>query len=321
MRWASTWRWGRGVMVVTMFLLVGCGVPREPLRIGMDTWPPYGLFHLAQQRGFFAAEGVEVKLFDFMSLSDTRRAFENGKLDGVATTLVEVLMARDASPRDLRAVRVVDVSDGADVILAPTTVRSMRDLRGKRIGVEPASLNTYVLARALEREGLKLSDIIAVPGDPHSMCDDLLAGALDAVVTYPPESARVLADPRFRAVFSSRDIPGEIVDVLAFDAEVLEGRSDEVAGVLRALDRALVYLKENPAESFTIMADRAGITPEEFGRLLESGIILAGPGPQAEYFAAGGQLQSVARSIASTLRGGGLLSDRAGVEDCVAVRP
>ncbi|MBU3666469.1 MAG: hypothetical protein FGM15_11430 [Chthoniobacterales bacterium] len=298
-----------------------CARYQSPLRIGMDIWPPYGLFYLAQQKGFFADEGVEVKLFDFWAISDVRRAFETGKLDGVATTLVEVLMARDASPRDLRAVRLIDFSNGADVILARREIDSMQDLRGKRIGVEPASLNTYVLVRALEKAGMQPSDVVAVPKEPRTMCDELLAGQLDAVVTYPPESARVLADPRFHAVFSSRDIPGEIVDVLALDARVLRERPREVAAMLRALDRACDYLRENPEEALRVMADRAGMPLEEFSLALGSGIELVAPSEQGAYFGPDKKLQTVADNIARILRAAGLLSGRPGVADCVSLPP
>lgn len=312
-----------GILACCLILciLAACKRPEQPLRIGMDTWPPYGLFYLAQEKGFFRDEGVAVKLLDFGAISDVRRAFEQGKLDGVATTVVEVLMARDATARDLRAVRVIDVSEGGDVIIAPRNVRSMGDLRGKRIGVEPASLNMYVLARALEKAGMGLQDVIAVPMEPRSMCDDLLAGHIDAVVTYPPESGRVLADPRFHAVFTSGEIPGEILDVLAFDAPILRSRAEDIAGVVRALDRAFQYSKENPQDSWRIMADRAGVSPEEFSRQLATGIILVPPGRQGDYFGAGGKLQAAADSIARTLRGVGLMSGRAGVTDCVAGQP
>lgn len=309
------------LVAVSALLLAGCPRPREPLRIGVDTWPPYGLFYLAQAKGFFRDEGVTVKLLDFGAVSDVRRAYEQGKLDGVATTVVEVLMARDATARDLRVVRLIDISEGGDVILAKESIRSMRDLRGKRIGVEPASLNMYVLARALEKAGMTFKDVTVVPKEPRAMCDELLADRLDAVVTYPPESARVLADPRFHTVFTSLEIPGEIIDVLAFDARALRARPRDIAGVMRALDRALQYLKENPQDSWRIMADRAGVSPEEFGRLLTAGIILVTPEQQAAYIGDGGKLQAIADSIARTLRGVGLMSDRAGVTDCVGKQP
>lgn len=311
----------RMAAVLVLALLTACSQHHEPLRIGLSDWPTFQLLHLAQEKGFFRKEGVEVRLLDFGALSDTRRAFESGKLDGLATSVIELLAVRDASLHDLRAVAVFDVSEGGDVILAPKNIRSMRDLRGHRIGIEPASLSTFLLARALEKEGLKFADVIAVPKEPRGMCNELLEGSLDAAVTYPPQSARVLANPRFRTIFSSRNIPGEIIDVLAFDAESLRTRPHEVAAVTRALKHAWQFLADNPEESLRIMAKCPQVSTAEFERQLSKGILLIPPEQQSAYLGPNGKLRIAAASAAQTLLNAGLLSDRPDLTDLIAELP
>ena len=148
---------------VLSLLLAGCGQPKSPpLRVGINAWPPYEFLFLAQEKGFFRDAGVDVKLVEFGSLSDARQAFENGKLDGWAATLVEVVMVHDGAMRKPRILRLLDFSDGADVIIAGKDTQSIRDLRGKRCGVEQASLGVFLLGRALESEGLHLTDVTLV---------------------------------------------------------------------------------------------------------------------------------------------------------------
>lgn len=322
---ARNWSWAAGGVTVCLrgilalsVVLAGCGKPaRQALRVGVNAWPGYEFVYLAQEKGFFREAGVDVRLVEFGSLSDSRRAFETDKLDGFATTIVEVLMARDAAPRDLRIVRVVDFSDGADVVIAGRDVHSVRDLRGKRVGVELASLGIFVLARALELEGLSLGDVTPVANDQRTMREQLLAGDLEATVAYPPESAMTLKDARFRVVFSSRQVPGEVVDVLAFDGEVLRLRAREVAAFLKAMDRAYEFFRQKPDEACSVMAEREGISPAEFKKQLMDGIKLVSPGEQASYFQSGGKLRPAVEAVARSLRGVKLISDRSQVTDCL----
>ena len=297
----------------------GCAKnPGDPLRIGINMWPGFEPIYLAQEKGFFREAGVEVRLVEFGSLSESRRAYEGGKLDGMAGTIIEVLMARDVAARDLRIFRIVDFSSGADRIVAGSGIRSMADLRGKRVGLELASLGIYILARALETEGMTLADVKPVSRSQRAMCDALLAGELDAVVTYPPESARVLRDARFREVFSSRQIPGEVVDVLSLDGAILRHRPGQVAAFNKALDRAMDYLKQHPDEACRIMGEREDVPGPEFERLLGEGITLVPPGEQAAYLGGGGKLRPVVDRVARSLLEAKLISGKPGIADCLS---
>lgn len=286
------------------------------IRIGINAWPGYELVHLAAVKGFFAEEGLEVNLVEFDSLADAGRAYRVGQIDGLATTMVEVIMVRDDSQRDLRVTRVFDVSEGADVIVAPRTIGSMNDLRGLPIGVELQSLGTFMLGRALELNGMQFSDVRPVSSDQTSMEEILLAGDLSAVVTYPPVAIRLLENEKFHTIFSSAEIPGEVVDVLAVDAPLLRGDPSVAAALNRALDKAWDYFLANKEESIAIMAARERITPEEFEETLRGGIQLLSPAESAAFIATGGKLKAVAESTAKFLRMMKVIGDKPGVADC-----
>lgn len=275
------------------------------------------MIYLAQAKGFFEDEGVEVDLVDFGSLSDSRRAHELGKLDGLATTVVDVLMVRDASEVDPEIIRVFNVSEGADVIVARKEIGSVKDLRGKRVGVELASLGIFVLARALEQHGLSLDDVTPVSKDQRTMCEDVLDGTLDAAVTHPPEGTRVLADPAYHALFTSAEMPGEVVDVLAVNRDVLDGRSEDVAALQAALDRAFEHWQDNPEEAHRIMARRHQVSPEQFGIMLTNGIRLVPPSEQQVYFNEEGLLKEAVDGSARFLQSIGLLSKNGHVTNCL----
>jgi NitT/TauT family transport system substrate-binding protein len=280
--------------VAALAFNIGCS-PEKPaaLRVGINPWPGYEFLYLAEEKGFYREEGLEVRLVEFNSLSDARRAYERGQINVLASTVIEVLQARDNSPRSPQIVQVVDYSNGADVILARPGLTNAAGLRGARIGVELASLGVYVLARGLEQSGLSLADVKMVSLDQLSMVDAFRKGELDAIVTYPPTSIKLLRDGKASTVFSSVEIPGEVIDVIAVEAEINTQRPGEVAKLLRAYHRAIAYTRQNPADAYRIMAEREGLTPEEFRKALTEGIRLLAESDQAEYLRPGGKLASV----------------------------
>ncbi len=281
-------------------LLAGCGrPPAPPLRVGLNPWPGYEFLFLAQEKGYFAQEGVPVRLVELGSLADVRRAFERGQVDAVGCTLVEVLQIAEHAPaRRPQVFLTVDCSEGADMILARPGIKTVAELKGRKVAVELASLNVYVLARALEKAGVKLSEVELVSLDQSAMERSFKNGMVDAVVTYPPFTVPLLRDHAAVKLFTSAEIPGEVVDVLAMDEAVLAARPREAAALVRAFHRAQDYARQNPAEAHALMGRREGISAAEFREAL-AGIRLLGPAEQGAYFAAGGML---AKGLATTDR-------------------
>ena len=249
--------------------LAGClSRPREPLRIGVNTWPPFELLYLARSRGYFEAEKVEVDLVDFSSYTGILRAYHQGNIDGFLATLNEVQIADNF--QDLPAViLVVDYSYGGDGLVVRNGITDLKGLRGKRIAFEESALGSYELERILEIGGLKADEVVAVSRLPEEAEQDFHKGRVEGVITYEPGLGRLLQHGDARVLFSSRDIPGEIVDVMAMRRLVLDRRRDEVRRALRAWFRAVDDMKERPREAAAEMSGRQRATVEEFLQGLE----------------------------------------------------
>ena len=281
-------------VISSLLIASGCSEqPPPPIRVGINPWPGYEFLYLAQEKGFYRDEGVDVRLIEFNSLSDARRAYERGQIDAMGTTVIEVLQVRDQSARSPQIVQVIDYSNGGDVIIARPGIKKGSDLRGTRIGVELASLGVYVLARGLAASGLTLKDVIPISMDQLSMEEALGKGDLDAVVSYPPTSINLLRDSKLNKIFSTTQIPGEVIDVIAVEEEIITRRPADVAKLLRAFHQAIEYSKQNRADAYRIMAAREGITAEEFGSVLADDIQMVNAADQAAYFQPGGKLATV----------------------------
>lgn len=306
------------VLIVAAALATACQpLPQEPLRVGLNAWPGYEFLYLAEARGFYEAEGVDVQLLEFGSLSDTRRAYERGQIDAMGASIVEALTVRAHSTRTPRIVRAIDYSDGADVILAQPWLHDAAQLDGARVGVEGASLPALLLARGLEHLGVDPARVHTSSMDQTTMEAAFRRGDLDAIVTYPPASVRLARDFGARTLFSSSSIPGDIVDVLMVEADVIARRRRDVAALLRAFDRARQFARDHPAEAAAVMARREGLTPAEFMAALTDGVVFVNDADQARYLAPGGTVERVMRQADRLLRRDGQLSGPPRLDDLV----
>ena len=236
---------------------------QEPLRIGVNAWPPFELLYLAREKGYFEAENVEVDLIDFSSYTGILRAYHQGNVDGFFATLNEVQIADNFQDQPVVTL-VVDYSFGGDALVVRNGITDLKGLKGRRIAYEESALGSYALERILTIGGLRPDDVKPVSRLPEEAEQDFRQGTVDGVITYEPGLGRLLRSQGARVLFSSRDIPGEIVDVMAVRRSVVDGRPSDLRGLLRAWFKAVACLKEQPVEAAGGMARRHDLTVEEF---------------------------------------------------------
>ena len=240
-------------VLLGILFLVGCE-EAKPLRVAMNDWPGYSFLHVAKSKGYFTEQEVEVEIIHVEGLQDGRRALELGHVDGVATTTVELLLSSSMMDTPPQVVALINFSDGADVLLAEESHASIRSLMGAKVGLEKKSLGAYLLHRALQKEGLTLQDVQCFWGTQDVLAEAYQKGEIDALVTYPPYLEKLEKQRPSRKLFTSREIPGEILDVLVVSQEMVRDHPDAVQGMLRGFHRAKQLWRENPAEFFSALA-------------------------------------------------------------------
>ena len=249
--------------VLALFLvLLTCGgctpEPTPVLRVGTNVWPGYEPLYLARHLGYF---NHAVRLVEYSSATQVISAYRNGAIEAAALTLDELLLLAQHG-QDPRVVLVMDVSHGGDAILGRSELRSLSDLKGRRVGVEGTATGAYLLSRALETNDLTRADVVIVPlqVDEHERA--FKEGRVDAVVTFEPVRSKMLAAGA-RELFNSAQIPGEIVDVLVVRGELSERNRRAADMLLRGWFRALEYLGQHPREAAALIAKRMQINPDQ----------------------------------------------------------
>ena len=248
------------LLVLLVVLITGCtDTANTPLRVGTTLWPGYEPLHLAQTLGYINPS--EISLVDSISPHGSIQGMRNGDLDAVALTLDEVLMLASQGVA-LKIVLVFDFSNGGDALLSKQEIKSVAELKGKNVGLESTALGSYFLSRALEKHGLELNDVNRRYMKVSSHKQAMDSGIVDAVVTFDPVKGRMLSTG-VREIFSSREIPGEIVDVLAVEESALASSPERVRHLIAAWYRGLDYLEANPQQAILYMSRRLKQSPDD----------------------------------------------------------
>jgi len=237
---------------------------QKTIRLGINPWPGYEFLYLADQKGFFEEEGLDIELVELASLADIKRVFEQGRIDAMASTIIEAVEVSLSSDQKIYITLIPDFSNGGDVILANKPISSIDDLKGKKVGVELGLLGSFILSQALTKNGLSLDDVTMLNVEQLDAENQLMSGNIAAMVTYPPFSTETLRHGTVNQIFSTADIPGDVIDVVAIRGNSLINPMKWQQKLFTVWQRALDFAKNNPAEANKIMAEREGISVAEF---------------------------------------------------------
>jgi len=247
----------------------------EPLKIGYSDWPGWVAWEVAIEKQWFKEEGVEVQFewFDYVASMD---AFAAGKLDAVTMTNGDALVTGATGAKSVM-ILINDYSNGNDMIVGKPGVESLKDLKGKKIGVEIGFVDHLLLLNGLEKLGMTESDVELVNVPTNETPQVLASGDVDAIGAWQPNSGIALKlVPGSKPIYTSADEPGLIYDVLAVSPSSLAARKAEWAKVAKVWYRVVDYIKD-PAtydDAVRIMASRVGVDAEEYKSFINGTKIL-----------------------------------------------
>ena len=234
--------------------------PDSPLRIGTNVWIGSEPLYLARELG--RLDPAAVQLVEYPSASEVLRAFRNQAIDGMVISLDE-LFGLAVDGLHPRVVLVVDVSHGADVVVGRAGMRSMRDLAGKSVAVESGALGAFVLSRALATNGMQPGDVKVVHLESNEQPHAFEKGLVDGAVTFDPYRAQFLKAGA-SILFDSKQIPGEIVDLVAVRQSVLDKRPEAIQALLNGWFGAVDYMQADPKDAARRMGIRQQTSGEQF---------------------------------------------------------
>lgn len=240
-----------------------------PLKIAYSDWPGWTALAIAEQKGWFKDAGVDVELLWF-EYGPSMEAFTAGKVDAVAVTNGDALVTGAGGAKNI-AILVNDYSNGNDMIVARPGIKSLKDLKGKKIGIEIGFVDHLLLLNGLKKAGLTEADVELVPTPTNQTPQVLASGQVDAIGAWQPNSGAALkAVPGSTAVYSSSYEPGLIYDTVVVTPQSLAQHRADWVKFVKVWDKIVAYVLDpkTNADAVKIMAARAGVDPQEYSNFL-----------------------------------------------------
>jgi NitT/TauT family transport system substrate-binding protein len=242
-------------------------VSAATLKLGYSDWPGYTVMEIAKQKGWFKDAGLDVEL-DWFDYSPSIDAFAAGKIDADMIVAGDDLVT-GASGAKSKIVCLVDYSEGSDMIVGGPDVTSIKDLKGKKIGVELTLVEHELLLQALKVNGMSQSDVTLVGTATDKTPQALQSGQVAAIGAWYPISGQALHTVAgSKKLFTSADAKGLIFDVIAVNPTSYAAHRDDWKKVTQIYYKCVDYLMD-PAtrdDAIKIMAAKVGADPGDYAK-------------------------------------------------------
>ncbi len=235
------------------------GVQVQSFTVVKAWWPVWDTFQIGAKRREEAVKSFQTKFIQTEDYVPALNEFQTGKADAATLTIYEtILAASQGTP--LKIVLLLDYTIGSDGVVAKNSISSLLDLKGKRIGVERGTIAHFTVLKALEKAGLDQTDVQLVSLDLEGLQRAFLHDQVDAVGTYEPYMSNLARQGAGHVIFSSRDIPRAICDVLFVKESIARDHPEVIDHWVEAWNDVLNFKGSDP-EDYLRTLNRLNGTP------------------------------------------------------------
>ncbi|MEI4480624.1 MULTISPECIES: ABC transporter substrate-binding protein [unclassified Phyllobacterium] len=236
----------------------------ETVKLGLQPWLGYGPLWVAEEKGFFKKHNVDVVLTTFNWDQDMTAALASGNLNVIASA-TNAMITNYNQKVDQKGFLIMDLSFEADAIIAGKDISSVKDLKGKKVAFEAGATSDLLINFALKENGMTIADLEHVPMGASEAGLALIAGRVDAAVTYEPYISTALAQGAGnKMIYTAAEKPGLIGDMLTASSEWINANPNDVQGLIMAWDDAINFIRANPEEGKAMIAKAVGSPMAEF---------------------------------------------------------
>jgi NitT/TauT family transport system substrate-binding protein len=293
-------RFGSALVVGGLLVSAAPAAADDVIRCVYPFWFGFAPVPVAQELGYFEEEGLEVLTVFDNDRANVLPAFETGDIDCTMRTIGEYMSRPRTAETPGTIIGTIDVSVGADGVVAAPGIDEVADLVGKVFAGEINHPGTVMTQHALAEKGLGLDqvemrlintdDSIAVFEDP----------GVAAVATWEPMMSNIVENTSrsgAKILLTSADFNGLITDVIIVRDADLAADPEKYRKFLRGIYRAVALYESDPAAFLAAAAPAFDVTPDEMAADLggvqytnyEQSVAFLGteaaPGKLAEIFA------------------------------------
>lgn len=283
-------RAGFVLLLALVFILAACGSgsekadeTRTKFSIGWSIYAGWMPWPYAEQSGIVEKwadkYGIEIDVVQVNDYVESVNQYTAGKFDGVTVANMDALTIPAAGGKDTTALIVGDYSNGNDgIVLKGET--ELAAIEGQKVNLVELSVSHYLLARGLNSLDKPLTAVDTINTSDADIAGAFSSSQITAAVAWNPQLTSIKELEGANLVFSSADIPGEILDLLVVDTKTLEAHPElgkALTGIWYETVGLMIQQDEAGQSARAAMAKLAGATPEQFDGQLSTTYLYADP--------------------------------------------
>ena len=208
---------------------------------------------VAQERGYFADEGLEVTLVAPANPEDPPKLVAAGQAD-VAVSYQPQLHIQVGEGLPLRRFATLIATPlNCLVVLDDSPIRSIADLAGRRVGFSVGGFEDALLGAMLAQYGLGLDDV-TLTNVNFSLSPSLISGQVDAVIgafrNFELNQMDIAGHPGRAFYVEEHGVPA--YDELILVAHAERASAPELAALTRAVERGVQFMVNHPEEGWAL---------------------------------------------------------------------
>ena len=267
--------WSRAIIGLLPVLLLcsrslGNQETLSVIRIG---YQKYGSFNVVKARHTFddrlAKRGIKINWILFPAGPQLLEAMNAGAIDVGHTGEAPPIFAQAANnPFVYIGNQRPDPSGEAILVPENSSIKSVTDLKEKKVALNKGSNVHFLLVRALESAGLKYSDIHPVylpPADARAAFD---SGSVDAWVIWDPFLTVARVATKARTLVDGTGLVANREFFLA-DRKFVETHPEIIGDLTEAVDEAAVWARAQPRAVAELLSHEVGIDVDTLQRITE----------------------------------------------------
>ncbi|MEN0616610.1 putative urea ABC transporter substrate-binding protein [Klebsiella indica] len=222
-------------------------------------WMPWGAISNEKIIDKWASKyGIKINIVQLNDYIESINQYTAGQFDGCTMTNMDALTIPAAGGVDTTALITGSYSDGNDGVVLKGTGKKLSDLKGMSVYLPELSVSHYLLVRGLEKAGLQEKDVKIVNTSDADIVSAFGTSSVRAAVAWNPQLSAIKKTPQTTEVFSSSQVPGELIDMMVVNTQTLKDNPALGKALTGAWFEMMAKMKAGDTQALKAMAADSG---------------------------------------------------------------
>ncbi|MCK5097697.1 MAG: ABC transporter substrate-binding protein [Desulfobacteraceae bacterium] len=216
------------IIVIFIFLMSSSSSLSKTYTLGLVEWAPWATAYVAEQKGFWKSEGLDVQITQFSDYENGNvKAFKYGKIDFAIMMLGSAVNMIEHNSK-YTIIYEHCWSHGGDYFILSSELTDISQLEHRKIGMYSKSLPVlFFLQKILGKSDLSLKNIdLLEVSNTANLNRAFRKGIFSAIISYDPEASNVIKDKTGKLLFTSADFPGVIPEGIVTQNSILANQKE-----------------------------------------------------------------------------------------------